>query len=300
MFVSESIDIASYLDYVKFQKRYSQHTVISYQTDLTAFYDYLDDQFDISALTDINTVMIRSWLASLKETGNVSRTINRKISTLRSYFRYQLKLEKISSNPTVFLKALKVNRRLPSFLGHSEVDTLFRYVDFPDNWEGKTERLLLTILYNTGLRLSELINLKISDVDRGNSTLRVLGKGQKERIVPISSKLIRDIMLYEEEKTKLSISKPAVLLCNIKGTKLYPKLVYRAVKKYLGMVTTTEKKSPHVLRHTFATHLTNNGAGINAVKDLLGHASLASTQVYTHNSIEKLKDIHRLAHPKSS
>ncbi len=196
------------------------------------------------------------------------------------------------------ISALKVSKRLPSFIGDKDMSTLFNYVDFPETWDGKTNRLLLQIFYSTGMRLSELINLKESQVDKSNGVIKVLGKGNKERILPVNNKLLIDIDNYIADK-KLTGQLSNFLLVNKKGRNLYPRYVYRVVKQYLGVVSTNERKSPHVLRHSFATHLTNNGADINAVKELLGHASLASTQIYTHNSIEKLREVHKFSHPKS-
>ena len=196
--------------------------------------------------------------------------------------------------------SLKVSKRLPSFIEEKDINTLFQHVEFPDTWEGKTNRLLLQIFYQTGMRLSELINLKEAQIDKGYSNLKVLGKRNKERIIPINNLLLYPILEYMNAKrNNIDIFDTEYLLINEKGKKLQPKYVYNKVKQYLSYVTTNERKSPHILRHTFATHLTNNGADINAVKELLGHSSLAATQIYTHNSIEKLKEIHKKAHPKS-
>ena len=297
--LSEVSLINDFLDYIKFQKRFSRHTILSYSTDLKAFFEYVNQEFEPSSLEEIKPSLIRSWLASLKEMELSSKTVNRKISTLRSFFKYQLKLGALKSSPMIPIKSLKTSRRLPSFIAGKDLHTLFDHVEFPQTWQGKTDKLLLKIFYFTGIRLSELINLKDNDVDVVNCVLKVLGKGQKERIVPISPSLLQEIRLYIRDKSSLGQNQIAPLLCSEKGKALYPKYVYRIVKKYLGMVSSNERKSPHILRHSFATHLTNNGAQINAVKDLLGHASLASTQVYTHNSIDKLKEIYRLSHPKS-
>lgn len=297
--LSEVTLINEYLDYIKFQKRFSRHTLLSYNTDLEAFFEYIKVQFGPVTLTGISPAFVRSWLASLKEKGLSSKTVNRKISTLRSFFKYQLKMGTVKSSPMVSIKALKVSRRLPSFIAGKDLNTLFDHVEFPDSWQGKTDKLLLKIFYFTGIRLSELINLKDGDVDVVNCVLKVLGKGQKHRIVPVKPSLLQEIRAYIADKSSLSQDAIPTLLCNEKGAKLYDKYVYRVVKKYLGKVSPNERKSPHILRHSFATHLTNNGAEINAVKELLGHASLASTQIYTHNSIEQLKEIYRMSHPKS-
>ncbi|MEI9956055.1 MAG: tyrosine-type recombinase/integrase [Ferruginibacter sp.] len=194
----------------------------------------------------------------------------------------------------------KVNKRLPQFVEKADINTLFSYVEFPDDWQGKTDRILLQLLYNTGIRQAELISLKENQIDSYKSSIKVLGKGNKERIIPVSAALLGLLKEYVAEKRKLFEKFDAeVLLVNEKGKKLYPRSVYNSVNKYLSQITTIDKKSPHVLRHTFATHLMNNGADLNAVKELLGHSSLAATQIYTHNSIEKLKDIHKKAHPKA-
>ena len=290
----------TFLDYLKFQKRYSQHTIISYQNDLKDFFDFLHQRYGELLLNEISAAIIRTWLAGLKQDKMASKSINRKISTLKSFFKYQLRKETVTASPMTTIASLKVSKRLPSFIEEKEINTLFEHVEFPDTWEGKTNRLLLQIFYQTGMRLSELINLKESQVDRSNNNIKVVGKGNKERIIPVNNELLNDVFTYIKAKNAdAEISDAGYLLINEKGKKLQPRYVYSKVKEYLGYVTTNERKSPHILRHSFATHLTNNGADINAVKELLGHSSLAATQIYTHNSIEKLKDIHKRAHPKS-
>ena len=292
--------ILQFLDYLKFQKRYSQHTIISYQNDLNDFFDFIESKYGNLSLNEISATLIRTWLADLKQNKLVSKSINRKISTLKSFFKYHLRKETISVSPMTTIVSLKVNKRLPSFIEEKDINTLFQHVEFPDTWEGRTNRLLLQIFYQTGMRLSELIHLKESQIDKSNNNIKVLGKGNKERIIPVNLELLNDIFNYvNEKKNKTENSDPFYLLTNAKGKKLQPRYVYSKVKEYLGYVTTNERKSPHILRHSFATHLTNNGADINAVKELLGHSSLAATQIYTHNNIEKLKDIHKKAHPKS-
>ena len=292
--------IQTFLDYLKFQKRYSQHTIISYENDLKDFFDFIEESYGKLPLNEISATLIRTWLADLKRNKIASKSINRKISTLKSFFKYQLRKETIIVSPMTTIASLKVSKRLPSFIEEKDIDTLFKYVEFPDTWEGKTNRLLLQIFYQTGMRLSELINLKELQIDRSNNNIKVLGKGNKERIIPVNNELLNDILHYNSEK-EISIENPdrEYVLINGKGKQLQPRYVYNKVKEYLSHVTTNERKSPHILRHSFATHLTNNGADINAVKELLGHSSLAATQIYTHNSIEKLKDIHKKSHPKS-
>ncbi len=293
-------NIQSFLDYLKFQKRYSQHTITSYQNDLSTFLLFLQIQFDEKRLQHIKPAFIRTWLAQLKSEGISSKTLNRKISSLRSFFKYLLKQELIELSPMATIIMPKVGKRLPQFVEKKDMDTLFDHVEFPDTWNGRTDRLILQILYNTGIRKAELIGLKENQIDHMNCVIKVLGKGSKERIIPVSKLLIQDIREYIAEKNKLIEGSGSLfLLVSDKGNKLDPKYVYNTVKKYLALVTTIDKKSPHILRHTFATHLMNNGADLNAVKELLGHSSLAATQIYTHNSIEKLKDVFKKAHPKA-
>jgi len=298
MSLTQYSHIQAFLDYLRFEKRYSQHTLISYQNDLEQFFSFLYAQFNEVALEQITAVYIRSWLAELKTDNISAKTINRKISSLKSFFKFLMKQGVIKQTPMTTVVSPKINKRLPSFVEEKNTNTLFTYVEFGDDWKGKTEQLILSLFYNTGMRLSELINLKEKQVDEDYSQLKVLGKGNKERIIPVSKELLKEIKNYMAQKP-VKLKGVAEVFVNEKGKSLYPKYVYNTVKKYLGMVTTLKKKSPHILRHTFATHLMNNGADLNAVKELLGHSSLAATQVYTHNTIEKLKDVHKKAHPKA-
>lgn len=291
--------IQPFLDYLKFEKRYSKHTVISYETDLVSFFDYIITQYGETPLGQLSHIYIRSWLASLKDEGLAAKSINRKISSLKSFFKFQLKAGVIKQTPMAKIVSPKNEKRLPNFVADKDIKTLFDHVEFPDTWQGKTERLLILLFYNTGMRLSEVINLKDTQVNASNHTLRILGKGNKERIVPVSPEILNEIKNYQKERNDLIPERGDLLFINGKGKGLSPRSVYSSVKKYLSLVTTIEKRSPHVLRHTFATHLTNNGADLNAVKELLGHSSLAATQVYTHNTIEKLKNIYKKAHPKA-
>ena len=292
--------IREFLNYLKYQKRYSRHTIISYETDLQAFSLFLENQYQETAIKEIKPAFIRTWLASLKELGNTSKTINRKISALKTFFKYQIRNGFLENSPMQVISSPKNAKRLPQFVDKKDIDTLFNYVEFSDDWQGATERLILQIFYNAGIRQAELIGLMQSQVDIHNSTIKVLGKGNKERIIPISTQLRTAIVKYIElKKLQFPQNEISSLLLNKKGKKLTPRYVYDVVKKYLSMVTTIEKKSPHILRHSFATHLTNNGADINAIKELMGHSSLAATQIYTHNSIEKLKEAFNKAHPKA-
>ncbi len=297
---SEEYTIKQFLEYLTYQKRYSPHTITSYHNDLGSFFSFLNQQFGPTALADIKTVFIRSWLAELKEKGLESKTINRKISTLKSFFKYQLRQQTILVSPMNAIISPKLNRRLPQFVDKNDMATLLQQVAFPDSWEGKTGQLILELFYNTGMRQAELVGLKEIDISKNNGTIKVLGKGNKERLIPVSNQLMHRMQAYmADKKRSFEVRDKIFLLVTTAGKKLYPRYVYNVVNKYLGMVTTIDKKSPHVLRHSFATHLMNNGADLNAVKELLGHSSLAATQVYTHNTIEKLQDIHKKAHPKA-
>lgn len=290
--------LQSFLDYLKFEKRYSQHTLLSYQNDLEQFFAYLVSQFEAPALNKVTPLYIRSWLAELKEEGLSSKSINRKISTLRSFFKYQMKTGLLEQTPMTTVTAPRVNKRLPVFVEQKDMVTLFAHVTFSDDWKGRTERLVLQLFYHTGMRLSELINLKESQLDASQSQVKVLGKGNKERILPVSAELMQALLDYVQEKPIKESGIQQVFVTE-KGKALQPRSVYAFVKKHLAQVTTIQKKSPHILRHSFATHLMNNGAELNAVKELLGHSSLAATQIYTHNTIEKLKEVFQKAHPKA-
>lgn len=290
--------VQSFIDYLRFEKRYSAHTVRSYQDDLGQFTGYLLDQFSIQTIEEVNASLIRSWLASLREKDISPRTINRKISTLKSFFKYQLRTGRLLQTPMTNIISPKSGKRLPSFVKEDDLGQLLQALRFPEDWKGLNARMLITMFYCTGMRLSELIQLKPQQVDTSKKVIKILGKGNKERIVPVSPELITLIGMYESEKKALYDGSAETLLVTEKGRKMYPKYAYLLVKQYLADIKTLEKKSPHVLRHSFATHLTNHGASLNAVKELLGHASLASTQVYTHTTIEKLKEVYKNAHPR--
>ncbi|HEY5391024.1 MAG TPA: tyrosine-type recombinase/integrase [Hanamia sp.] len=296
---NETSPINGFLNYLSFEKRYSANTILSYQNDLSAFFEYLAIEYQVSDLKEITPSIIRTWLASLKENKISSKSINRKISSLKSFFKYKLKLKEITVSPVSTISSLKISRRLPSFIEQNDLNTLLKNDFFPDTFEGKTDFLIFEILYQSGIRRNELINLKEKDIDNFLGTIKVLGKGNKERLIPVNNGLLKSIDQYISEKRKIFGQLPENFLLVNKGKPLYPKYVYNVVRSYLGKVSTNQRKSPHILRHSFATHLTNNGAEINAVKELLGHSSLASTQIYTHNTIEKLKEVYKQAHPKS-
>ena len=287
------------MEHLQFQKRYSQHTIISYETDLLSFAVFMKNEFENVDVASIKTTYIRTWLAFLKENNITSRTINKKISTLRSFFKFLLKNNFVEVNPVTGVISPKVPKRLPQFISEKDTNTLFTEVQFSEGFKGLTEKLMIQLLYATGIRKAELIALKEYNIDNSNCSIKVLGKGNKERIIPINSLLLNEIKFYCIEKKRLFARNENLnLFVSNRGFALDPKTVYNIVNRYLSQVTTIEKRSPHILRHSFATHLMNNGAELNAVKELLGHSSLAATQVYTHNTIEKLKDVYKKAHPK--
>lgn len=298
--VTEYGQISPFLDYLQFEKRYSRHTIIAYQTDLEQFFAFLQkEDTDAKEIANIASMHIRNWLAYIKGKKNLeAKSINRKISSLKSFFKYQLKTGVISKSPMTVIISPKTKKRLPVFVAEKDIHTLFDYVEFPDNWKGRTERLVMLLFYQTGMRLSELIQLKEAQIDYGNNQVKVLGKGNKERIIPVDKVLMISMKGYIQDKPVNSAGVEQVFVSE-KGKCLQPRTVYDFVKRYLSLVTTIKKKSPHILRHSFATHLMNNGADLNAVKELLGHSSLAATQVYTHNTIEKLKEVFNRAHPKA-
>ncbi len=290
----------SFLRYLQYEKRYSTHTIEAYQRDLTQLSEYLSETFEISDFKETDHVHLRGWVVSQIESGVSPRTVNRKIATLKSFFKYLQGREHIASNPATRLKPLKTEKKLPSFVRESEIDTLLDQIEYADNFDGLRDKVILELLYGTGIRLAELIGLKDQDINLFQENIKVLGKRNKERVIPIGKNLVQLIKSYKEKRQLEDFAEmtPYLVVTNT-GQQLYPMFVYRIVQKYLQLVTTLSKKSPHVLRHTFATHLLNKGADLNAVKDLLGHTSLAATQVYTHNSMEKLKSVFEQAHPKA-
>ncbi|OEK02549.1 integrase [Roseivirga sp. 4D4] len=292
--------VDSFLKYISFEKRYSKHTVSSYQNDLGQFRSFIQDKFQADQLSEATQLMIRSWVLSLMDANISARSVNRKIASLRSYFKFLLKREEIKKDPTSKIRSLKIDKELPSFADEAEFSTFLDSVVFPDSFEGRRDQVILEMLYGTGIRLAELLGLKVSDINESQSTIKVLGKRNKERVIPISNALSELVKSYVDEKNHVfSHDLNSYLIVNKDGGQAYSMLIYRTVKKYLSQVSSIDKKSPHALRHSFATHLLNKGADLNAVKDLLGHSSLAATQVYTHNSLEKLKSVFDQAHPKA-
>ena len=284
-----------FITYLSSEKRFSEHTIKSYTTDLKQFTSFLSSEFQIvDEINDISFQIIRAWIASLLEKGINPRSVNRKISTLKTYFKFLIREGELIENPMMKVVAPKSKKRLPVFIEEDQIASLLNEVQFEEGFVGQRNKLIIELFYVTGIRLSELINIKISDVDFNNQSIKVLGKRNKERIIPLSSNVINDLNLFIK-----SNKQNKYLFTNLEGDKLYNKLVYRLVNKYIGEISSVNKKSPHILRHTFATHMLNNGADINAIKELLGHANLSATQVYTHNTIEKLKTVYKQAHPRA-
>lgn len=290
--------LTDFIQYIRFEKRYSPNTLIAYQKDLAQFFQYAAEQFDIREAGYITHFHIRSWLAGLKDDKQTARTINRKLSSINSFYKFLLKQQLVERNPVRQLHAQRLPERLPTYLKETETEQLMEEVQFDEGFKGFTDRLICDLLYQTGLRRNELLQLKEQDIEWRLQQIRILGKGNKERLVPLSPFLLDTIKEYIEAKKQLEEYDKDRLLVLENGQPLYAMYIYRVVTQYLSATTTLKKKSPHVLRHTFATHLLNNGANIQAIKDLLGHSSLAATQVYTHNNIEKLKEIHKLNHPR--
>jgi integrase/recombinase XerC len=295
-----------YIDYLTFEKRYSTHTLIAYRTDLEEYSCFLLSQYNIIDLLQSDHIFIRSWLISLLERKISTRSVNRKISTLKSFYRFCEKMGMLTTNPMNKVVSPQISKQLPVFLTNENIEKLFQSVDFGIGFKGSRDKLVVTLFYATGIRREELINIKVNDVSLENGTIKVLGKRKKERIVPIGTKVIGEIekylLLRADLIEQLKISNPNdsnSLFVTSKGLPVNPKLIYTIVHKYLTLVSSVSKLSPHILRHTFATHMLDDGADINAIKELLGHSSLAATQVYTHNTIEKLKSIYKQAHPRA-
>ena len=284
-----------FITYLSSEKRFSEHTIKSYTTDLKQFTAFLSSEFQITdEIHEISFQIIRTWIASLLEKGVNPRSVNRKISTLKTYFKFLIREGELIENPMMKVVAPKSKKRLPVFIEEDQIASLLNEFQFEEGFVGQRNKLIIELFYVTGIRLSELINIKISDVDFNNQSIKVLGKRNKERIIPLSSNVVNDLNIFIENNQQNKY-----LFTNLEGNKLYNKLVYRLVNKYIGEISSVNKKSPHILRHTFATHMLNNGADINAIKELLGHANLSATQVYTHNTIEKLKTVYKQAHPRA-
>ncbi len=293
---------SKFIDYLRFEKRYSPNTVTAYKKDLEQFRDYMVAEYDALLIQKIKRTHIRSWIADLREKGVSPKSIHRKMSSLSSFFKHMHRLNQIEVSPMLNIIKPKVEKRLATFIREDKIEEVLETASEDKQAETIAElnpQLIIEILYQTGMRRSELLNLTCNRTDIESKELRVIGKGNKERLIPISTELVKLIKYYLVKRNEVVIDGNDKLLVLPNGKPLYPKYIYNEVKKILQSSTTLNKKSPHVLRHTFATHLLNEGADINAIKELLGHASLAATQIYTHNGIEKLKNVHKKAHPKS-
>jgi integrase/recombinase XerC len=289
-----------FLRTLQLEKRYSLHTLSAYSTDLYSFYRFIQSDFPKTDMHQVENYMIRAWVLSLGEKGLKSSTINRKISSLKAYYNFLKKQNLIKNNPTQALQPLKKVKALPKFVEQVPMQSLLEDYQFGNDYKGVLDKCLINLFYATGIRLSELTNIKKSDIDFYEGNLKVLGKRNKQRIIPLHQEVILLIKEYIDlrNSTFESIDSP-YLFITPSGKEIYNKYVYRRINSVLSAVTTMSKRSPHIIRHTFATHMLNAGADLNAIKEILGHASLAATQVYTHNSIEQLKSIYKQAHPKA-
>ncbi|MCR8666434.1 tyrosine-type recombinase/integrase [Aestuariibaculum sp. M13] len=290
----------SFIDYLLLEKHYSALTVKAYQTDLNEFLEFIQINYQMQDLKEVHYGQIRAWIVTLVEKGLSNRSVNRKISSLNSYYKFLLKTETIQVNPLVKHKALKTKKKIRVPFSETEIVQVLEDFNFEDDFEGIRDKLIIELFYSTGIRRIELVQLKMNSIDFNNKTLKVLGKRNKERILPLLGSVLKTLHQYLEVRNTLDIVVDnEILFLTKKGAKIYETLVYRIINDYFSKASSKVKKSPHILRHSFATHLLNQGADLNAVKELLGHTSLAATQVYTHNSIAELKKVHVNTHPRS-
>lgn len=290
--------IEKFIGYLTFEKKFSHHTILAYKNDLQQYSEFC---LLNSAIPELNEdyKIIRHWIVSLIEKEITPRSVNRKITTLKSYYRFLQRDGIIALNPMQKILSPKMKKTLPFFVEKKQINELLDSKDiFGTDYVGSRNRLIIELFYMTGMRLSELINLKLADIDLSSLTIKVLGKRKKERIIPINITFKNTIVEYLSERSGMQPANNFLFLTK-KGSKVYEKLIYRVVTEYLNLISTIDKKSPHVLRHTFATHMLNNGADLNAIKELLGHANLSATQIYTHNTFEKIKQVYKQAHPRA-
>ena len=293
-------NIESFRDYLHLEKNYSPHTVNGYLNDIGFFEKFIKQEFNQENLLEVNYSQIRSWIVTLVDDEISNTSINRKIASLKSFYKFLLKTKQIEASPLLKHKALKTPKNIQIPFSEKELDAVLHHIQFPDGYEGVRDKLIIDLFYTTGIRRTELIHLKVSNVNSSSNTLKVLGKRNKERILPILPIISQQINLYFSERANLEqIKDKDFFFLTKKGGKMNDSLVYRLINNYFSNVSEKVKKSPHILRHTFATHLLNNGADINSVKELLGHSSLASTQVYTHSSLSELKKVYENAHPRN-
>lgn len=290
----------TFFDYLIFEKRFSSHTITAYRKDLDQFSSFIEERYAVVNDEEITHHFVRDWIVDLLSNQELSASsVNRKISTLKSYFKFLIKQKVLSKNPMLKIVSPKKPGVLPGFVDVKAMDELFTEDLFDDSFNGVRDHLIILLFYQTGMRLSELIGITLKDVDFGQHEVKVLGKRNKQRIIPLTFEVESLIRKYLDYRVEYDTSNNESLFITEKGKTIYPGLVYKTVNFYLGQVTTLKKKSPHVLRHTFATHMLNNGADLNVIKEILGHSSLAATQVYTHNSFEKIKSIYNMAHPRA-
>lgn len=291
---------SKFIDYLVLEKNYSNHTVKAYRNDLQSFHDFAELEYDYKSVENVPYSIIRSWIVSLVEADISNRSVNRKISSLKTYYKFLLKTKQIEENPLAKHKALKTSKKLQVPFSEKEILEVLGLMEDAEGFEAVRNKLIVELFYSTGMRRAELINLKIKDVSRSQQTIKVLGKRNKERIIPLLPSVIKTLTIYFAERDSLKfIQDKQYLLLSARGVKVYDTLVYRVINSYFSKTSAKVKKSPHILRHSFATHLLNEGADLNAVKELLGHSSLASTQVYTHNSIAQLKQVYLSSHPRN-
>lgn len=291
----------SFLDYLKLEKNYSKHTLVAYHKDLKDFLEYASTEFEFTDIDKVSYAIIRSWIVKLVDDGLSNTTINRKISSLRTYYKFLLKIGAIESSPLAKHKVLKTSKKLQVPFSEKEIENVLEILKEEESFTGVRNKLIVELFYSTGMRRGELVNLKLNDVSLSNKTIKVLGKRNKERVIPLLSSVIKTVTLYIEYRSSLKniIDKESLFLTE-KGTQIYETLVYRVINTYFSKASEKVKKSPHILRHSFATHLLNEGADIKSVKELLGHSSLASTQIYANNSISKLKQVYKNSHPRNT
>jgi len=292
--------LKAFLDYLLLEKKYSQLTVNAYKKDIETFLNFINEEDQTATIKQVHYSQIRSWIVSLVQKDITNRSINRKISALNSFYKFLLKIEEVNLNPLSKHKALKTSKKVQIPFSEKEIATVLDQINHDQDFEGLRNKLIIEMFYSTGIRRIELINIKLKDVDLINKTVKILGKRNKERIIPLLPMIINSVNSYKLERSKLvTITDNEYLFLTKKGVKIYETLVYRIINDYFSKASSKAKKSPHILRHSFATHLLNEGAELNAVKELLGHSSLAATQVYTHNSIAELKKVYAKAHPRS-
>ena len=292
------MSIHSFLEYLKFERNYSDHTITAYKNDINSFFEFCLNEFDIEALAEVNYGQIRSWIVLLVDAGISNNSINRKISSLKSFYKFLQKTEQVKVNPLVKHKALKVAKKVQVPFTVKEVNEVIAALSEGDDFVLLRDKLIVELFYSTGMRRAELIGLRLNSVNIETQSLKVLGKRNKERLIPLIPSVVDTIRNYLIKRQELAFETDFLLVTE-KGNKIYETLVYRVINNYFSKVSTKVKKSPHILRHSFATHLLNQGADLNSVKELLGHSSLASTQVYTHNSLDKIKEVYNQAHPRS-